>query len=81
MEIVVDMDTEARLYSYPSNVTDTPLMLLLDFAAAFPSLIRQWMFAVLDAIECPPGFINAVEGIYFFNSSCISAEGNTAFVF
>ena len=54
---------------------------LFDFAAAFPSIIHQWIFLVLEAIQAPSGFINLVRSMYTNVEAYGNADGNLVFLF
>ena len=48
---------------------DDGATILLDFAAAFPSVSHRWLFAVLNHIGLPRGFIAFVAVIYCENEA------------
>ena len=54
---------------------------LFDFAAAFPSIIHEWIFLVLEAIQAPRGFINLVRSMYTNVEAYGNSEGNLVFLF
>lgn len=47
-----------------SQCGDRAGLLLVDFAAAFPSLSRKFMFAVLWAMRLPTGLLHLIEELY-----------------
>ena len=49
---------------HSGTIGKIPLLLLLDFAAAFASVAHAWMFLVLQAIGFPKGWLNVVECLY-----------------
>jgi hypothetical protein len=54
---------------------DTPVAILLDIAAAFPSLCWMFLFAALRAWKLPPGLIAAISSLYEGSSACIFFAG------
>ena len=42
-------------------------MVLLDFAAAFPSVAHCWIWAAIAALNLPEGLINLLKGAYHCN--------------
>ena len=57
------------------DIGKVPAIVLLDFAAAFPSVAHAWMFAVINAIGMPIGFRNAIgkmyENVSFFTKTSL----------
>ena len=49
-----------------------PCLVLWDFAAAFASMIHEWIFAILYIRNIPESYVNVVRGIYFMNATYIS---------
>ena len=49
--------------------------LLTDFVAAFPSLIVEWVLAVLVAMEVPPDVVAFVSKLYRNNTGIIMFAG------
>ena len=58
-----------------------PLLLLFDYAAAFPSVAHWWIFAVLKFAGAPTGFINAVKTLYTDNKGYYTVGGLRNFLF
>ena len=93
----VDIDTCSRINAFicmarrSVSTIDAPLDPLLasllaitalfDFAAAFPSIIHEWIFLVLEAIQAPRGFINLVRSMYTNVEAYGNSEGNLVFLF
>ena len=74
---IIDLDTGGRVYSIiaasksPEHCVSPPpdllpILLFLDFAAAFPSLAHAWLFLVLRAINIPLGALRVIECMYKF---------------
>jgi len=61
-----------EMFSIPTVgiVASIPLVVLFDFASAFPSVAHAWLFCVLEAVELWSGFITAIKNLY---------KGNEAF--
>ena len=47
---IVDLDSFARIFSDPSNQFLWPILCLYDFAAAFPSILHDYLLAILFKI-------------------------------
>ena len=61
LQNVGDLDSVGRIFGLASG---DALLALFDINAAFPSLLWDWMFAVLEARGFTPGFTNVVKGLY-----------------
>jgi len=61
-----------EMFSIPTvgTVGSIPLVVLFDFASAFPSVAHAWLFCVLEAVKLWSGFIRAIKNLY---------KGNEAF--
>ena len=91
---IVDLDSFARLFSYPSkgeggksdgtaevsirfppagvscrNNCLLPILCFFDFAAAFPSILHDYLLAILSLIGLPSGQRNAIHSFYHL---CVS---------
>ena len=75
---IVDLDTHARVYSMQPSL---PVLLFTDFGAAFPSLIQQWLFLVLQRSGFPSGLISFLEGIHNLVSAVGRAGSASKFLF
>jgi len=62
-------------------VNALPLIVLFDFAAAFPSVAHAWLRAVLVAIKVPTGLLNVFDGLYHTNTAFWNIDGQTRFLF
>ena len=54
---------------HTGTVGKIPLLLFLDYAAAFTSVSHSWMFLVLNAIGLPKGWLNLIECLYESNEA------------
>lgn len=61
---VLELDTYARAMHSTVLGSDLPALLLCDMTAAFPSINRYWMYAVLQCLGMPLGAVRVVEAIY-----------------
>ena len=60
----------------PGLVNRIPLLLLLDYAAAFASVAHEWIFLILQAVKILKGWANLIERLYDGNEAYIeSASG------
>ena len=57
------------------------VMLLFDFAAAFPSVAHKWMFAVLGKIKIPRGLLKALWKMYGDNNAYIEGDQEREWIF
>ena len=58
-----------------------PLLVLYDFASAFPSVAHAWLFCVLRAIRLWPGFYTAIHRLYQDNHTYASDGGFLIYMF
>ena len=88
---LVTIDCHARALdaiAASNRVTQTallPLLLLFDFAAAFPSLAHAFIFVILEALEVPRGMLLFFRALYssnrcyaFLGASSISSTRSEA---
>jgi hypothetical protein len=69
---VFDLDAFSRLLSFLSRTNPSmvcPLLVLFDFAHAFPSVLHAWIHLVLMHIGAPVSFCNLVRELY---SMCLT---------
>ena len=89
---VVDLDAAGRILgmkaahynnvhsrNLPSQVHS--ILAFFDFAAAFPSVMHQWIFLVLKNRKFPDGFINFIETLYVMNCALGSSGCHTVFLY
>ncbi len=69
---IVDIDFESMKVSLKYN---HGVLVLFDFAAAFPSISHEFMHAVLSYIGLPAVVHRVVYALYFENSCCVSVKG------
>ena len=75
LDNVIDVDFEARkLYLQGSDGG----LVLVDLAAAFPSLGHDYLFRILEHQGVPDQFITAIRAFYVNNLNFISLDGATS---
>jgi len=58
-----------------------PILLLFDFAAAFPSVSHAWLRAVLVSLEFPDGLLKAFDALYECNEAYWGTGGREYWLF
>ena len=58
-----------------------PLLLLFDFAAAFPSVAHAWIFNVLLLINMPEGLYDLICALYKCNMAYMCTPAGNKFIF
>ncbi len=78
---VVDFDSYMRAYNVmhtgmwsTDNIANLPVTALYDFCNAFPTMLHQWLFLVLDSLQLPATFKWVIWWLY----SCITAYSSGA---
>ena len=71
---------ESQAYLYKQQF-EAATMLFLDFAAAFPSLCRGWIFAVLYAMGIPTNVVKAFWNLYCRNFHIYRDGGKIRYAF
>ena len=64
---IIDLDADARIYSFESAPGDNASLAFWDIAAAFPSLQHAFIWLVLEAIGLPQGLLLFLQAIYHLN--------------
>ena len=79
LQNVIDIETAALAASYDAD--RRPVILLFDFAAAFPSLPREYLWTCLRALGVPASSISALRNLYADNQHFFKFGGllHTAF--
>ena len=62
-------------------VSTIPIMLLFDFAAAFPSVRHKWLMFILLKIKLPRGLRNALKLMYTDNEAYVESNGELMWLF
>jgi len=71
LQIIVEVDTYARLADMLSQPGLLALMIFFDFAAAFPSIAHAWLFLAMRYMGCPAKVLNFVKALYHDNKGFI----------
>ena len=58
----LDLDTVMRLASFRTDLF--PILVLFDFAAAFPSIFHCWLLTIIEFSGLPVGMINVIRAMY-----------------
>ena len=74
------IDTESAAVSMSAG-NSSAAIILLDFAAAFRSISRAFLWIMLEAIGIPCVIIGAIKQLYFANIHFISNDGVNFFAF
>ena len=64
IENILDVDTSARISGLPAHQHLTPLLILFDFLAAFPSVSHDWLAKVLKMTITVCGLVDFVKALY-----------------
>ena len=78
---VVDLDSAARLTSMTHDCGALPLMVFFDFAAAFPSVLHEWIQMIMQAYGLPDGLASLVDVFYACNFSYTKVQSDLVFLF
>jgi len=93
----IDLDYAGRLHAFEyfadrtslklihiasmGMVAAIPILVLFDFAAAFPSVAHAWIFTVLRGIKLWGGYISGIKGLYTSNKAYGYSGGFVVFLF
>ena len=69
------IELEARIMKELYTGARCPALLLIDIKAAFPSVAWDWLWHVLDLMECPEWLVCAVKALYIGSSAQLAAGG------
>ena len=85
---VIDLDSAGRILALRAmqhNASEAKkaiaCLAFFDFAAAFPSIIHAWIFAVLVHQGFPIGFINLIKTLYTMAGAFSNASGQLCLLF
>ena len=76
---VLDLDTFSRLAALRPELK--PILVLFDFASAFPSVFHCWLMAVMVHCGAPQGLRNIVQALYTANNAFVQTESGYVFLF
>ena len=63
---IVDLDATTRAHANFNHFNNESVLALWDFLAAFPSVRHKWIILVFTSYGFPRGFINFLDGLFFF---------------
>ena len=72
---ILDLDTQARMFSMTQSPSDMPALVFWDYEAAFPSVSHEWIFAMLRICLVPESYISVIEMLYHMNSTYVRCNG------
>ena len=81
LENLLQMDTVARNLDYKCDDGQCPILFLLDFLAACPSLNHEYLFLCLEYSRLPKKFINVIKALYKICLVYTHLEGSAAFMY
>ena len=71
------LELEARIMKELYTGARCPSPFLIDIKAAFPSVAWEWLWYVLDLMECPEWPIRAVKALYKGSTAQLAVGGLT----
>ena len=66
---------------YKGNICDIPAVMLYDFCNAFPTLLHEWMWLVLNVLQIPKSLRKVIECLYTSIKAFSSGCGDGSFLF
>ena len=66
---------------YKGNISDIPAVMLYDFCNAFPTLLHEWMWLVLNVLRIPKLILKVIKCLYTSISAYSSGVGDGSFLF
>ena len=69
------IELEARIMRELYTGARCPALLSIDIKAAFPSVAWDWLWYVLDLMDCPEWLVCAVKALYIDSSAQLAAGG------
>ena len=69
------LELEARVMKELYTGARCPALLLIGIKAAFPSVAWDWLWYVLDLMDCPEWLVCAVKALYIDSSARLAAGG------
>ena len=77
----MDLSEEAQLQDYNGNIGNLPGTMLYDFCNAFPTLLHEWMWLVLNVLKIPKKLLKVIECLYTSIKAFSSGCGDGSFLF
>ena len=69
------LELEARIMKELCTGARCPVLLLIDIKVAFPSVAWDWLWYVLDLMDCPEWPVRAVKALYIDSTAQLAAGG------
>ena len=66
---------------YKGNISDIPAVMLYDFCNAFPTLLHEWMWLVLNVLRIPKPILKVLKCLYTSITAYSSGIGDGSFLF
>ena len=79
LQNVIDVETHA--YAAAHDLQNSAALLFFDFAAAFPSVARHFIWIALEAIRVPKFIISALKMLYTNNVHFMQGTSGLMFAF
>ena len=76
---VIDVETRAAKFAF--NPNSYPCVIFFDYAAAFPSIARAFIWIVMEIIGVPPFIIRAIRALYANNIHFTRGSVGLSFAF
>ena len=67
--------------AFSDNICDIPATMLYDFCNAFPTLLHEWMWLVLNVLKIPKQLLRVIECLYTSINAFSSGCGDGSFLF
>ena len=77
----IDLAEEKRSEPYRGNIGDIPASMLYDFCNAFPTLLHEWLWLVLEVLKIPTVIVKVIERLYSNIFAYSSGCGDGPFLF
>ena len=77
----IDLAEEKRSEPYRGNIGDIPASMLYDLCNAFPTLLHEWLWLVLEVLKIPTVIVKVIERLYSNIFAYSSGCGDGSFLF
>ena len=67
--------------AFSGNICDIPAAMLHDFCNAFPTLLHEWVWLVLNVLKIPKMLLRVIECLYTSINAFSSGCGDGSFLF
>ena len=73
--------TDMSCLEYKANMFDIPAVMSYDFCNAFPTLLHEWMWLVLNVLRIPKPILKVIGCLYISITAYPSGIGDGSFLF